>query len=56
MDIVSLLKELVNGLLDAEQDFFKNPQDLRSFEKATKATTDALACQFISAALSSMDK
>lgn len=56
MDIVALLELLVNGLIEAEQNFYANPKDLRSFEKSTKATTDAVACQFISAALSSMDE
>lgn len=56
MEIVSLLELLVNGLIEAERNFYANPRDLRSFEKATKATTDALACQFISTALSSMDE
>jgi len=56
MEIVSLLSLLVNGLIEAEEKFYSNPKDLYSLEKATKATTDAVAAQFISAVLSSMDE
>ena len=56
MDIVALIELLVNGLIEAEESFLSNPRDLYSLEKATKATTDAVAAQFISAVLSSMDK
>lgn len=56
MEIVALLEELVNGLIEAEDDFYSNPTDLYSFEKATKATTDALAAKFLSMALSCMDE
>ena len=56
MEIVSLLDLLVNGLIKAEEDFFSDPKDLRTLEKATKATTDAVAAQFISTVLSSMDE
>ena len=43
MDIVALFEDLVNGLLKAEEEFFSNPRDLYSLEKATKTTTDAIA-------------
>ena len=56
MDIVSLLRLLVNGLIEAEANFFSNPKDLYSLEKATKATTDAVAAQFMSVVLSSLDE
>ena len=56
MDIVALIELLVNGLIEAEESFLSNPRDLYSLEKATKATTDAVAAQFISEVLSSMDK
>ena len=36
MDIVSLFEDLVNGLLKAEEEFFSNPRDLYTLEKATK--------------------
>ena len=56
MDIVSLLRLLVNGLIEAEANFFSNPKDLYTLEKATKATTDAVAAQFMSVVLSSLDE
>lgn len=56
MDIVSLLRLLVNGLIEAEAKFFSNPKDLYALEKATKATTDAVAAQFMSVVLSSLDE
>ena len=36
--------------------FFSNPKDLYALEKATKATTDAVAAQFMSVVLSSLDE
>ena len=56
MDIVTLLKELVNGLIEAEKDFYQNPIDLHELETATKATTDAIAAKFISSILSNMNE
>lgn len=56
MDIVTLLKELVNGLIEAEKDFYQNPIDLHGLETATKATTDAIAAKFISSILSNMNE
>ena len=56
MEIITLLRQLVNGLIEAESNFYSNPKDLYSLEKATKATTDAVAAQFMSAVLSCMDE
>ena len=56
MNIVTLLETLVNGLLETEENFFKNPKDIYTLEKATKATTDAVAAMFMSNVLSSMDE
>lgn len=56
MPIVSLLDLLVKGLFEAEEKFFSNPTDFHAFERATKATTDAVAAQFISLVLSGMDE
>lgn len=56
MDIVALFKDLVNGLIEAERVFYSNPRDLRSLERTTKATTDAVAVQFISGVLSCLDE
>ena len=33
MDIVSLLRLLVNGLIEAEAKFFSNPKDLYALER-----------------------
>ena len=43
MNIIALLETLVNGLLETEENFFSNPKDIYALEKATKATTDAVA-------------
>lgn len=56
MEIISLLELLVNGLLEAEEKFYCDPKDLYTLEKATKATTDAVAAKFISTVLSSMNE
>lgn len=56
MEIISLLELLVNGLLEAEENFYSNPRDLYSLEKAVKATTDAVAAKFLSTVLSSMNE
>ena len=56
MNIVPLLETLMNGLLETEENFFRNPKDFHSLETATKATTDAVASMFMSNLLSSMDE
>ena len=56
MNIIALLETLVNGLLETEENFFSNPKDIYALEKATKATTDAVAAMFMSNVLSSMDE
>lgn len=56
MEIISLLELFVKGLLEAEEKFYCNPKDLYTLEKATKATTDAVAAKFISTVLSSMNE
>jgi hypothetical protein len=56
MNIIALLETLVNGLLETEEIFFKNPKDFHTLETATKATTDAVAAMFMSNLLSSMDE
>lgn len=56
MNIVSLLEILVNGLLETEEKFFETPTDIYALEKATKATTDAVAAMFMSNVLTSMDE
>ena len=56
MNIIALLETLMNGLLEAEENFFRKPKDFHTLEKATKATTDAVAAMFMSNVLSSMDE
>ena len=56
MDILALLRSLLNGLFEAEKDFYANPKDFYSLEKTTKSTTDAFAAQFLSVILSDMNK
>lgn len=56
MDIVTLLEQLVNGLLEAEENFLSNPKDFYSLEKTVKSTTDATAAKFMEAVLNSMDE
>ena len=38
MNIVTLIEELVNGLIAAEDIFFQNPKDFYSLEKSVKST------------------
>lgn len=56
MNIIALLETLMNGLLETEEKFFKNPKDFYALETATKATTDKVATMFMSNLLSSMDE
>lgn len=56
MEIITLLQDLVKGLLEAEEKFLSNPKDFYALEKATKTTTDAMAAQFLSGVLSCIDK
>lgn len=56
MDIVSLLELLVNGLIEAEENFFANPKDFYSLEKAVKSTTESFSANFLGAVLSSVNK
>ena len=56
MDIVSLLEELVKGILDAEEKFFANPKDFYSLETAVKSCAEAFSAGFLGTVLSSMDK
>ena len=55
MNIVSLLETLVNTLFEAEENFFTNPKDFYSLEKAAKASTEAFAASFLGEVLSSVN-
>lgn len=56
MNIVSLLELLVNGLIEAEENFFDNPKDFYSLEKAVKSTTESFSAGFLGEVLSSVNK
>lgn len=56
MNIVTLLEELVNGLIEAEDIFFQNPKDFHSLETAVKATTEVFSAAFLGNVLTSMNQ
>ena len=56
MNIVSLLETLVNSLIEAEDEFFKNPKDFHALEKATKASTETFSAGFLGEVLTSVNK
>lgn len=56
MDIVTLLEELVNGLIAAEDKFFQNPKDFHSLETSVKATTETFSAAFLGNILNSMNE
>lgn len=56
MNIVTLLEELVNTLLAAEEDFYQNPKDFYTLEKKAKSTTEAFTAGFLANVLSSMNQ
>ncbi|MFI3202668.1 MAG: ISLre2 family transposase [Eubacteriales bacterium] len=56
MNIVTLLEELVNGLITAEDEFFQNPKDFYSLEKSVKSTTEAFSASFLGNVLTSMNE
>ena len=56
MNIVTLLEELVNSLIVAEDTFFQNPKDFYSLEKSVKSTTEAFSASFLGNVLTSMNE
>ena len=56
MNIVTLLEELVNTLLEAEEDFYQNPKDFYTLEKKAKSTTEAFTASFLANVLNSMNQ
>ena len=56
MDIVTLLEELVNGLIAAEDKFLQNPKDFYSLEKSVKSTTESFSAAFLGNVLTSINK
>ena len=55
MSIVTLLEELVNSLIAAEEKFLNNPKDFHSLETSVKTATEAFSAAFLSNTLSSMN-
>lgn len=55
MTIVSLLETLVQGILEAEENFFNNPQDFYSLETSVKHAAETFSADFLSTVLSSMN-
>ena len=56
MTIVTLLEVLVNTLNEAEENYFNNPRDFYSLEKAVKTSTEAFAADFLGKVLTDMDE
>ena len=56
MTIITLLEELVNGLIAAEENFLQNPKDFHSLEKAVKASTESFSAAFLGNLLSSINR
>ena len=56
MTIVSLLDVLVNGLIEAEENFFNNLKDFHTLEKSVKAATESFAAGFLGEVLSSINR
>lgn len=56
MNIVTLLEELVNTLLSAEENFYQNPKDFYTLEKTAKSTTEAFTAGFLTNVLNSMNQ
>ena len=56
MTIVSLLDVLVNGLIEAEENFFNNLKDFHTLEKSVKAATESFAAGFLGEVLTSINR
>jgi len=56
MDIVALLETLVNGVIEAESDFLKDPKDFYKLERRVKASSDAFAASVLGLILSGIDE
>jgi peroxiredoxin len=56
MTIITLLDELVNTLIDAEEKFLDNPRDFHSLEKTVKSSTEAFAADFLGKVLTSINE
>ncbi len=56
MVILSLLDELVNTILKAEEKFLSNPKDLHTFETSVKSSTDQFAREILGGVLSELNQ
>ena len=55
MDIITLIKVLVSGLLDAEEEFLKHLDTFSMFEESVRGLTNQMATDFIRLTLSNAD-
>ena len=55
MDIITLIKELVTGLLNAEEEFLKHLDTFPKFEETVHELTDRMAADFMGAVLTNAD-
>ena len=55
MDIITLIKALVSGLLDAEEEFLKHLDTFSMFEESVRGLTNQMAADFIGLTLSNAD-
>ena len=55
MDIIALIKVLVSGLLDAEEEFLKHLDSFSMFEESVRGLTNQMAADFIGLTLSNAD-
>ena len=55
MDIITLIKALVSGLVDAEEDFLKHLDTFSMFEESVRILTNQMAADFIGMTLSNAD-
>ena len=55
MDIITLIKELVTGLLNAEEEFLKHLDAFPKFEETVYELTDQMAADFMGAVLTNAD-
>lgn len=55
MDIITLIKELVTGLPDAEEEFLKHPDTFPTFEESVHELTDQMAAGCLGLVLTNAD-
>lgn len=55
MDIITLIKALISGLVDAEEDFLKHLDTFSMFDESVRILTNQMAADFIGMTLSNAD-